>query len=200
VIAAANPLRSVKGDADTVRALLVSINTPVVLVGHSYGGTVISNAANGQANVKALVFVAAFATEAGENAGDLNSKFPGSLEGIVEFFLLHIEIVPATGQRHWRGKRWADAPDLPADAARLAAAAQRPVTDIAFGEPATEPAWKTIPTWFVYGDRDTAIPPKLHAFMAERARPRATSVVEGASHVVMISHPEKVIEDAATAR
>jgi pimeloyl-ACP methyl ester carboxylesterase len=95
------------------------------------------------------------------------------------------------------------APDATADTARLAAAAQRPVTDIAFSEPATEPAWKTIPSWFVYGDRDTAIPPKLHAFMAERARPRATSVVEGASHVVMISHSEavaKVIEDTATAR
>jgi pimeloyl-ACP methyl ester carboxylesterase len=92
---------------------------------------------------------------------------------------------------------------VPADAARLAAAAQRPVTDIAFGEPATEPAWKSIPSWFVYGDHDTAIPPKLHAFMAERAHPRATTVVEGASHVVMISHSDavaKVIEDAATAR
>jgi pimeloyl-ACP methyl ester carboxylesterase len=77
------------------------------------------------------------------------------------------------------------------------------VTDIAFDEPATEPAWKTVPSWFVYGDHDTAIPPKLHAFMAERAGARATSVVEGASHVVMISHAEavaKVIEDAASAR
>src|SRR5215813_5254891 len=81
VVAAANPLRSVKSDADAVRALLASIHTPVVLVGHSYGGMVISNAANGQANVKALVYVAAFAPEAGENAGDLNSKFPGSLVG-----------------------------------------------------------------------------------------------------------------------
>ena len=72
------------------------------------------------------------------------------------------------------------APDVPADAAKLAAAAQRPVTDIVFGEPATEPAWKTISSWFVYGDHDTAIPPKLHAFMAERAHPRATSVVAGA--------------------
>src|SRR6476660_3836685 len=81
VIAAANPLRSVKGDADIVGALLASINTPIVLVGHSYGGMVISNAANGQTNVKALVYVAAFAPEAGENAGGLNSKFPGSLVG-----------------------------------------------------------------------------------------------------------------------
>ena len=203
VVAAANPLRSVKGDADTVRALLASINTPVVLVGHSYGGMVISNAANGQANVKALVYVAAFAPEAGENAGGLNSKFPGSLVGPAL-----APPVPLPGGGHdlyVQQEKFHDAfaPDVPADAARLAAVAQRPVTDIAFSEPATEPAWKTIPSWFVYGDRDTAIPPKLHAFMAERARPRATSVVEGASHVVMISHSEavaKVIEDAATAR
>ena len=203
VIAAANPLRSVKGDADTVRALLASIHTPVVLVGHSYGGMVVSNAANGQANLKALVYVAAFAPEAGENAGDLNSKFPGSLVGPA---LAPPVALPGGGHDLYVQQEKfheAFAPDLPADAARLAAAAQRPVTDIAFGEPATEPAWKTMPSWFVYGDRDTAIPPKLHAFMAERARPRATSVVEEASHVVMISHPEavaKVIEDAATAR
>jgi pimeloyl-ACP methyl ester carboxylesterase len=202
VVAAANPLRSVKGDADTVRSLVASINTPVVLVGHSYGGMVISNAANGQANVKALVYVAAFAPDAGESAGGLNSKFPGSLVGPA------LAPVPLPGGGHdlyVQQEKFHDAfaPDVPTDAAKLAAAAQRPVTDIAFSEPATEPAWKTIPSWFVYGDRDTAIPPKLHAFMAERARPRATSVVEGASHVVMISHSEavaKVIEDAAIAR
>jgi pimeloyl-ACP methyl ester carboxylesterase len=202
VIAAANPLRSVKGDADTVRALLASISAPVVLVGHSYGGMVISNAANSQANVKALVYVAAFAPDAGENAGDLNTKFPGSLVGPAL-----APPVPLLGGGHdlyVQQEKFHDAfaPDVPADAARLSAAAQRPVTDIAFSEPATEPAWKSIPSWFVYGDHDTAIPPKLHAFMAERAHPRATSVVEGASHVVMISHAEavaKVIEDAATA-
>ena len=81
VVAIANPLRSVKGDADYVRALVATINAPVVLVGHSYGGMVITNAANGQVNVKALVYVAAFAPEAGEDAGGLNSKFPGSAVG-----------------------------------------------------------------------------------------------------------------------
>ena len=203
VIAAANPLRSVKGDAETVRALLATINTPVVLVGHSYGGMVISNAASGQANVKALVYVAAFAPDVGETAGDLNKKFPGSLVGPAL-----APPVPLPGGGHdlyVRQDKFHDAfaPDVPANDAKLAAAAQRPVTDIAFSEPATEPAWKTIPSWFVYGDHDTAIPPKLHAFMAERAHPRATSVVEGASHVVMVSHADavaKVIEDAATSR
>ena len=118
VVAAANPLRSVKGDADTVRALLATINTPVVLVGHSYGGMVISNAANGQANVKALVYVAPFAPDAGENHGDLNSKFPGSLVGPAL-----APPVPLPGGCHdlyVQQEKFHDAfaPDVPADAAR----------------------------------------------------------------------------------
>jgi len=203
VVAVANPLRSVKGDGDYVRTLLATIKTPVVLVGHSYGGMVISNTANGQANVKALVYVAAFAPEAGENAGGLDGKFPGSVLGPAL-----APPVPLPGGGHdlyVQQDKYHDAfaLDVPVDAAILAAATQRPITDIAFSEPATEPAWKTIPSWFVYGDHDSAIPPKLHAFMAERAHARSTVVVTGASHVVMISHSEevaKVIEDAATAR
>ena len=201
VIAAANPLRSVKSDADSVRSLLATIKTPVVLVGHSYGGMVISNAANGQTNVKALVYVAAFAPEAGESAGGLNAKFPGSLVGAA------LSPVPLTSGGHDLYVQQdkfgqAFAPDVPAAAADLAAAAQRPVTDIAFGEAAGEPAWKAIPSWFVYGDHDTAIPPKLHAWMADRAHSRETVVVKDASHVVMITHADqvaKVIEDAAAA-
>lgn len=200
VVAAANPLRSVKSDADSVRSLLGTITTPVVLVGHSYGGMVISNAAHDQTNVKALVYVAAFAPEAGEDAGALDSKFPGSLLGPA------LAPVPLSGGGHdlyVRQDKFRDAfaPDLPEAAAKLAAATQRPITDIAFGEAASEPAWKTIPSWFVYGDHDTAIPPKLQAFMAERAHARETVVVKGASHVVMISHAKavaKVIEDAAS--
>jgi pimeloyl-ACP methyl ester carboxylesterase len=202
VVAAANPLRSVKGDADSVRALLATIQKPVVLVGHSYGGMVISNAANGQSNVRALVYVAAFAPDAGESAGGLNSKFPGSLVGPAL-----APPVPLPGGGHdlyVQQDKFHDAfaPDVPEGAARVAAAAQRPVTDIAFGEAASEPAWKTLPSWFVYGDHDTAIPPQLHAFMAKRANARETIVVNGASHVVMISHADavaKTIEDAATA-
>ncbi|MBV9635906.1 MAG: alpha/beta hydrolase [Methylobacteriaceae bacterium] len=202
VIAVANPLRSVKGDGDYVRALVATVKTPIVLVGHSYGGMVISNAANGQANIKALVYVAAFAPDAGESAGGLVSKFPGSAVGPAL-----APPVPLSGGGHdlyVQQDKFHDAfaPDVPVDAARLAAATQRPITDIAFGEAAAEPAWKTIPSWFVYGDGDTAIPPELHAFMAKRANARETLVVKGASHVVMISHADavaKVIEDAAAA-
>jgi len=203
VVAAANPLRSVKGDGAYVHALVAAIGTPVVLVGHSYGGMVISNAANGAANVKALVFVAAFAPDVGESAGGLNGKFPGSLVGPA---LAPPVSLPDGGHDLYvlQGKfHEAFAPDVPAASASLAAAAQRPVTDIAFGEAATAPAWKSLPSWFVYGDGDTAIPPKLHAWMAERARSRETVVVKGASHVVMISHPDavaKVIEDAASSQ
>jgi pimeloyl-ACP methyl ester carboxylesterase len=203
VVAAANPLRSVKNDGAYVHALLATINAPVVLVGHSYGGMVISNAANGATNVKALVYVAAFAPDAGETANSLNSKFPGNVLGPAL-----APPVPLPGGGHdlyvlQDAFHDAFAPDVPAADARLAAATQRPITDIAFGEPATEPAWKNLPSWFVYGDHDTAIPPKLHAWMAGRAHSRETVVVKGASHVVMISHPDivaKVIEDAAAAQ
>jgi len=203
VVAAANPLRSVKGDGAYVHALLATITGPVVLVGHSYGGMVISNAGNGAANVKALVFVAAFAPDVGESAGGLNSKFPGSLVGPA--LAPPVTLPDGSHDLYVQQDKFHDAfaPDVPAANASLAAAAQRPVTDIAFGEAATEPAWKTLPSWFVYGDGDTAIPPKLHAWMAERAHPRETIVVKGASHVVMISHADavaKVIEDAANAQ
>ena len=203
VIAVANPLRSVKGDGDYVLSLLNTIKTPVVLVGHSYGGMVISQAAEGEANVKALVFVAAFAPDAGESAGQLSSKFPGTLLG-PDTLAQPVPLLAGGNDLYVRQDKFheAFAPDLPEDVVRVAAATQRPVTDIAFGEPATASAWKTIPSWFIYGDGDTAIPPQSLAFMAERARPKDIVVVKGASHVVMISHPDavaKIIEDAATA-
>jgi pimeloyl-ACP methyl ester carboxylesterase len=204
VVAVANPLRSVQGDGDYVRSLLVTIKTPVVLVGHSYGGMVISQAADGQANVKALVYVAAFAPEVGETAGGLDTKFPGALLG-PDTLAQPVPLPGGGNDLYVRQDKFhaAFAPDLPEDAARTAAATQRPITDIAFGGAATASAWKTIPSWFVYGDGDTAIPPQALAFMAERAHSKDRVVVKGASHVVMISHPDsvaKVIEDAATAK
>jgi len=200
VVAAANPLRGPKSDGAYVHALLATIKGPVVLVGHSYGGMVISNAANGARNVKALVFVAAFAPETGESAGGLNGKFPGSLLGTA--LAPPVPLPDGGHDLYVIQDKFHDAfaPDLPEGPARVAAVAQRPISDIAFGEAATAPAWKSIPSWAVYGDHDTAIPPKLEAFMAERIHARETVVVKGASHVVMITHPDavaKVIEDAA---
>jgi len=200
VVGAANPLRSVKGDAESVSAILSGIKGPVVLVGHSYGGSVISNAANGHENIKALVYVAAFAPESGETAFDLTGKFPGSTLGPT---LATPVTLPDGG--HDLYIKQEDFPkqfaaDVPLAEAKLMAAGQRPVAEAALKEPAGEAAWKTVPSYFVYGDADKNIPPAAMAWMAERAKSKETVVVKGASHVLMVSHPDtvsKVIEHAA---
>lgn len=202
VVAAANPLRSVKGDGAYVGSLLKSIPGSVVLVGHSYGGSVISAAATGAANVKALVYVAAFAPEAGESAVSLSGKFPGSTLGPT----LAPPVALADGGKDLyiqQDKFPAQfAADVPAAKAKLMAAGQRPITDAALNEASPAPAWKNIPSWFIYGTGDKNIPPASQDFMAKRAKSKDTVVVKGASHVVMISHPAevaKLIEAAASA-
>ncbi|MEU7825221.1 alpha/beta hydrolase [Catellatospora sp. NPDC049133] len=200
VVAVPNELRSVKGDAAEVAAVLKSISGPIVLVGHSYGGSVISNAAEGNPNVKALVYVAAFAPEAGESAAALSAKFPGSTLGPA---LAKPVALPGGGndlfidQAKFRGQF---AADVPAEQAALMAAGQRPITEAALNEASANAAWKNIPSWFVYGSADKNIPAQAHAFMAQRAGSKETVVVDGASHVVMISHPDqvaKLIQNAA---
>ncbi len=200
VVAAANPLRGVASDGAYVANILASLKTPVVLVGHSYGGNVISAAAGDAGNVKALVYVAAFAPEAGESAADLAGKFPGSTLGPT----LAPPVTLASGGKDLyiqQDKFHAQfAADVPAAQAKLMAAAQRPVTEAALNEKAGAAAWQRIPSWFVYGDQDRNIPPQALAFMAQRAHAKDVEVVRGASHVVMVSHPDAVarsIEKAA---
>ena len=202
VIAAANPLRGVKSDGAAVSALLSSIQSPVVLVGHSYGGNVISDAANDHANVKALVYVSAFAPEAGETVAGLAGKFSGSTLGPT----LAPPVALADGGKdlYIQQSKFHDqfAADVPAAQAALMAATQRPVTEAALNEQAGTPAWKHIPSWYIYGDKDKNIPPQAMAFMAKRADAKAVEVVKGASHVVMVSNPAPVarlIEKAAAA-
>ena len=202
VIAASNPLRSLKEDAQSVADVLASIKTPVVLVGHSYGGPVISAAAYGNANVKALVFVAAIAPEAGESTAQLSGRFPGGTLGPT----LAAPVALADGGKdlYIQQDKFHDqfAADVSNADARLMAATHRPVTAAALNEASSEPAWKTIPSWFVYGDADKNIPAQAQAFMAQRAHARQTVVVNGASHVVMVSHPKvvaRLIEQAASA-
>jgi pimeloyl-ACP methyl ester carboxylesterase len=202
VVAAANPLRSVQGDAQSVADIVESIKSPVVLVGHSYGGLVISAAAHGHPNVKSLVFVAAFAPQAGETALELTGKFPGSTLGPT--LAPPVAISGGGKDLYIQQDKFPDqfAADVPKKDARLMAATQRPIAEGALHEPAPEPAWKTTPSWFVYGDKDRNIPPEALGFMAERAHSRQTVIVKGASHVVMVSHPQqvaKLIESAATA-
>ncbi|WP_454715513.1 alpha/beta fold hydrolase [Caulobacter segnis] len=200
VVAAANPLRGVANDAAAVRTVINAIPGPVILVGHSYGGTVISAAADGAGNVKALVYVAAFAPEVGESTFDLTGKFPGStlpptldkpvdLPGGVHDLYIQQDKFPAQF-----------AADVPLAQARLMAVAQRPLTDAAGAEKAVAASWKTIPSWWVYGEADRNIPPAAMKWMADRAKAKKVVTVPGASHVVMISHPHdvsKLIEAAA---
>jgi pimeloyl-ACP methyl ester carboxylesterase len=203
VVAVANPLRSVPGDADYVRRIVDGLNTNVVLVGHSYGGAVITQAAAGSKSVKSLVYVSAFAPDTGESALDLTGKFPGST--------LPPTLATPVGLENNGKDLYIDqakfpeqfAADVPRAEAKLMAATQRPVTQAALEDKAKDVAWKEIPSRFIYGDADKNIPPKAIGWMAERAHSKETVVVKGASHVVMVSHPDKVakiIEDAAKAK
>jgi pimeloyl-ACP methyl ester carboxylesterase len=203
VVAAANPLRGVRNDADYVADILSGIGSPVVLVGHSYGGSVISQAVNDDAEIKALVYVSAFAPEAGETAAGLAGKFPGSTLGSAIAPL--VSLSGGGKDLYIRQDRFHDqfAADVSDAEARLMAATQRPITEAALNEAQTGAAWKNIPSWFIYGDEDKNIPPEASAFMAARAHARETVVVKGASHVVMVSNPEtvaKLIETAVEAK
>ena len=203
VVAVANPLRGVHSDAAYVAAVVKPIEGPVILVGHSYGGTVISEAAVGAENVKGLVYVAAFAPEIGESSLELTGKFPGSTLAPT---LAPPVPLPNGGQELYvRQDRFPAqfAADVPADDAWLMAASQRPATQAAFDEKATAAAWKTLPSWSIYGSADLNIPPAALAFMADRAHARNVVVLPGASHLAMVSHPEAVadlIETAANSR
>lgn len=193
-VAVANPLRSVSNDAGLVSDVVGSIEGPVVLVGHSYGGQVISNAATGHENVKSLVYVAAFAPENGEAAADLAGKFPGGTLG--EAFAAPVKLADGGVDLYIDQSKFRDqfAHDVVAETTALMAAGQRPITEAALTEKSGEPAWKSLPSYFVYGDGDKNIPAKALGFMADRAGSKRTVVVEGASHVVMVSNPQVVAD------
>ncbi|MDX8450040.1 alpha/beta fold hydrolase [Mesorhizobium captivum] len=200
-IAAANPLRGVASDAAAVSSIIGSIDGPVILVGHSYGGPVITEAANGKSNVKALVYVAGFAPDAGESSLSLSGKFPGSTLGEA---LLPVALPDGGQDLYIQPDKFHGqfAADVPAAEARLMAATQRPVAKAALTEPSRTASWKTIPSYAIYGSADRNIPPAVMKFMAERAHSMKTVVIEGGSHALAVSHPGEVasiIEDAAKA-
>jgi pimeloyl-ACP methyl ester carboxylesterase len=201
VIAPSNPLRSLSGDSSYIAGVLAQTPGPIVLVGHSYGGAVITNAAAGNPNVKALVYVDAFIPDVGENI--LNLAGPGSelagalhLQGYPPFGPTDAEALISPGQFHALF-----AADLPARTADAMAAAQRPLALAAGEEPTQAAAWKTIRSWDVIGLADNAITPDQQLKMAHGANANITEIPD-ASHVSMISHPDtvtRVIEQAATA-
>jgi pimeloyl-ACP methyl ester carboxylesterase len=200
VVAPANPLRGVGSDARYIRSVLAAIRGPVVLVGHSYGGMVITNAARGARNVTALVYVAAIASDDGESQADIFERFPGSRIGpstITERpFPGGVDqyVDPAS----FRDVFAADAP--PAAAARMAAS-QRPLAKAATVQRSGPPAWRSLPSWYMVATEDHAIPPAAERFMAQRAH--AQTVEVRSAHAVMLSHPAAVtrlILRAAAAR
>lgn len=199
-IAAANPLRSVTGDAHALDALVKSIPGDVVLVGHSYGGMVITDAANGNDNVKALVYVAAFIPDVGESALSLSSMFPGSTLGDA---LQPVPLPDGDVDLYIVPEKFHDqfAADVDADLTALMAATQRPVTQGALSEATKVATWKALPSFTVYGTGDLNIPAEVQVFMADRAGVVKAVAIDGASHALMISHPDAVsalIEEAAT--
>lgn len=192
VVAAANPLRSLTGDAAYLRDVVAGIGTPVVLVGHSYGGMVITEAAGDNAAVTGLVYVGAFAPESGESALQLSGQFPGSSlgEALVSYPVAdgdEVAIRPELFQHQF-------AADVPAERATLMAVTQRPVTQaaLAAGLPTVDPAWKSKPSWFVFGADDLNIPVAAHRFMAQRAGAKEVVELAGGSHALSVSHPEEV--------
>ena len=193
VTAVQNPLRSLVQDIETTKRVIEAQKGDVILVGHSYGGSVITDAAAGSYKVKALVYVAAFAPDAGETVGALIGKFPPAALGTAlapdSASFLYID----------RAKfHHVFAEDVPEGEASVMAATQKPIAAGAFGEPVMSAAWKTIPSWYVVTTQDHAVNPDLQRFMAKRIGAQITKV--NASHVPFLSEPEeisKVIKAAA---
>lgn len=193
VIAVQNPLTSFAADVETTKRVIDAQTGPVVVVGHSYGGAVITQAAAGSANVKALVYLAAFAPEAGEAIGALGDKYPAPP--------LNAALKPdAAGFLYVDRAQFhaAFAADLPVAETNVAAATQKPLIGSVFGAKVDQAAWKTIPSWYLVSQEDRAINPDLERFYAKRMGAKTSEIK--ASHVAFISHPTEVarlIERAA---
>jgi pimeloyl-ACP methyl ester carboxylesterase len=198
--AVANPLRSLAGDAAYVRDVIASLDGPVVLVGHSYGGMVISEASAGDDRVAALVYASAFTPEPGDSAFSLSASEPGSTLG--DALDAHpvstggVELVIQRAKFHEQF-----AADVPVQTAGLMGATQRPVTESALKDElqATTPGWKDRPSWHVFGAEDRNIPAAVMRAGAARAGARTTNEIAGASHAISVSQPEAVAAAIAEA-
>lgn len=194
VISLAVPLRGVASDAAYLSDVVRTVEGPVVLVGHSYGGAVISNADRTAGDIRGLVFVAAFAGDADESCAGLSGKFPGSTLGPT---LTSVDLASGgkdlyIDQAKYRHQFCADVSEQ--QAAQMGVS-QRPILESALAEPfGPDPLWKDTPSWFIWGELDHNIPAAAHQFMADRAGARDAVQVRGASHVVGITHPEETAE------
>jgi pimeloyl-ACP methyl ester carboxylesterase len=190
VIAAANPLRGLAADAAAISDVVRTIEGPVVLVAHSYGGAVISNVDADAGEIAGLVYVNGFAPDAGENCFGLAAMFPGSMLG--EQTARPVPRSDGTTDLYIAEEPFHDifCQDVPAPQAALMALTQRPATQEALVEASGEPLWKHVPSWFLIGEEDRIIPAELQRYMAERAGAQRTTAVEGASHAILVSRPD----------
>ena len=199
VIAPPNPLRGMTGgDGDYLKSVISEVDGPVLLVGHSYGGAVITAAGTAD-NVVGLVYISGFAPDEGENLTDLQGKFPAP--GIIPFIVQHN---PPSGPEFTlsrEGFHESFCADLPEADAAFLALSQRPLAGVSLSETAGVPAWRTRPSWAILPTADRCIDPGVHHFSFERMNATVTEV-DGASHVVFVSHPDiaaKVTMDAIKA-
>jgi pimeloyl-ACP methyl ester carboxylesterase len=203
VIAAPNPLRGLAADALSVSDLVRSIDGLVLLVGHSYGGAVVTNVDADAGDIIGLVYACGFAPAAGESAFTLSGKFPGSTLGDA---LEPVARADGTTDLWIAKERFHEqfCADVPAATAARMSVTQRPATQEALVEPSGErPLWKDLPSWFVIGEEDRSIPAAAQRYMAERAGAQRVVAVPGASHAISVSQPRltaDVILEAASVR
>jgi len=193
VVAPPNPLRSLASDAATVAAAAGAIDGPVVLVGHSYGGAVISQASAGLENVTALVYLAAFGLDVGESCASVQQPFPPPMLATTAAPTSYPAVGAAGGPDLYIGRegfRETFCADVPVDVADVMFATQRPLAAAALSENATAAGWKNKPSWFLVSEHDNAIPPDAERFMAQRMG-ATTEEIDG-SHTAFIARPVAV--------
>ena len=184
VVAVQNALTSLVADVATTRRVIDAQAGPVVAVGHSYGGAVISAAASGAAQVTALVYIAAFAPDAGEPIGAFVERYPSDLGSAV--------VRDAAGYLYIDTAKYRAvfAADVPERQTRVMATAQKAIVGTIFGQSAPTAAWKSIPSWYIVAQQDRSINPELERFYAKRMKARTTEIPS--SHLPFVSHPREV--------
>jgi pimeloyl-ACP methyl ester carboxylesterase len=193
VVVPPNPLRSLAFDAAAISAVVQAIDGPVLLVGHSYGGAVITQASAGLSNLSGLVYLAAFGLDEGESAASVQEPFPPSLLAVNNYATSYDAPGAPQGPELYikRDKfRETFCADLPVDVAEFMAASQRPLSLAAFTEKATAAGWRQHPSWFLVSEHDNSIPPEAEQFMAERMKATTDSI--NGSHCAFVAQPVAV--------
>ncbi len=195
VVAIPNPLRGLASDAESIATRVKSIDGPVVLVGHSYAGAPMGQAAAELGNVTALVFLAAIGLDVGESVASVQEPFPPAMAATTSY-LTDYDAPGASGgpELYIQRDKFHETfcADAPTDVAEVMAVTQRPLAAAALQEQATAAGWKTIPSWYLISEQDNGISPETEKFMADRMK--ATTETINGSHIAFIAQPRKVAQ------